>query len=88
MILKIIPFMVQNKTQIISNTHKYKTIVSKIHESHIIHTSLYAMFCEMWHHLHNLKNLKNTHGEVLLLVKLQAKRKSENMTCNIFDEKI
>ena len=46
------------------------------------------MFCEMWHHLHNLKNLKNTHGEVLLLVKLQAKRKSENMTCNIFDEKI
>ena len=81
------PFMVQNKTQIVSNTHKYKTIVSKIHESHI-RTSLYAMFCEMWHHLHNLKNLKSTHGEVLLWGKLQAKRKSENMTCNIFDEKI
>ena len=31
------------------------------------------MRCAIWHHLHNLKNMKNTHGEVLLLVKLQAK---------------
>ena len=26
----------------------------------------------IWHHLYNLKNVKNTHGGVLLLVKLQA----------------
>ena len=32
----------------------------------------YLMLCEMWYHLSNLKNVKNTHGRVLLLVKLQA----------------
>ena len=31
------------------------------------------MFCAIWYHLYNLKNVKNTHGRVLLLVKLQAK---------------
>ena len=30
------------------------------------------MFCSIWYHLYNLKNVKNTHGGVLLLVKLQA----------------
>ena len=28
--------------------------------------------CAIWYHLCNLKNLKNTHGTVLLLVKLQV----------------
>ena len=28
--------------------------------------------CAIWYHLYNLKNVKNTHGGVLLLVKLQA----------------
>ena len=28
--------------------------------------------CAIWYHLHNLKNVKNTHGGLLLLVKLQA----------------
>ena len=28
--------------------------------------------CMIWYHLHNLKSVKNTHGGVLLLVKLQA----------------
>ena len=27
----------------------------------------------IWCHLYNFKNIKNTHGELLLLVKLQAK---------------
>ena len=27
---------------------------------------------EIWYHLYNLKNMKDTHGGVLLLVKLQA----------------
>ena len=28
------------------------------------------MLCAIWYHLYNLKNVKNTHGGVLLLVKL------------------
>ena len=28
--------------------------------------------CAIWYHLYNLKNVKNSHGRVLLLVKLQA----------------
>ena len=35
------------------------------------------MLCAMWYHLHNLKNVKNSHGGVLLLLKLQA------VACNI-----
>ena len=30
------------------------------------------MLCAIWYHLCSLKNVKNTHGGVLLLVKLQA----------------
>ena len=29
--------------------------------------------CTIWHHFYNFKNVKNTHGEVLLVVKFQAK---------------
>ena len=32
----------------------------------------FVMFCAIWYYLCNLKNVKNTHGGVLLLVKLQA----------------
>ena len=32
--------------------------------------SLYVMRCAIWYHLYNFKNLKNTHGGVLLLVKI------------------
>ena len=35
---------------------------------------IYVMFCATWYHLYNLKFVKNTHGGVLLLVKLQGKR--------------
>ena len=31
----------------------------------------YGMLCAIWYH--SLKNVKNTHGGVLLLVKMQAK---------------
>ena len=31
------------------------------------------MRCVIWYHLYNLKSVKNTHGVVLILVKLQAK---------------
>ena len=35
-------------------------------------TSTYVVICAIWYHLFNLKNVKNTHGGMLLLVKLQA----------------
>ena len=37
---------------------------------------LIVMLCGIWSYLYNLKNVRNTHGEVLLLIKLQAE------TCN------
>ena len=30
------------------------------------------MLCTIWYHLYNLKTVNNTHGGVLLFVKLQA----------------
>ena len=36
------------------------------------------MFCGIWYHLYILKNVKNSHGGVLLSVKLQAFTKSCN----------
>ena len=33
---------------------------------------LYVMLCAIWYYLYNFKNVKNTHGGVILLVKLQA----------------
>ena len=30
----------------------------------------YVVRCTIWYHLYNLKNVKNTHGRVLILVKL------------------
>ena len=33
---------------------------------------IYVMRCAIWHHLYNFKSVKNTHGGVLILVKLQV----------------
>ena len=38
-----------------------------------VNMQIYVMFWKIWYHLYNLQNVKNTHGGVLLLVKLQAK---------------
>ena len=50
------------------------------------------MRCTIWYHLCNLKNMKNTHGEVLLLEKLQAFRldflnctNSSNLVMCVYD---
>ena len=32
----------------------------------------YVVRCAIWYYLHNLENVKNTHGGVLISVKLQA----------------
>ena len=42
---------------------------------------VYQIICAIWYHLYNLKNIKNTHGGVLLLVKLQAE------ACNVTESK-
>ena len=42
----------------------------------------------MWYHLYNSKNVKNSHGVVLLLVKLQAKAALYNSNINIVYESI
>ena len=36
-------------------------------------TTKYVMRWAIWYHLYNVKNVKNSHGRVLILVKLQAK---------------
>ena len=38
----------------------------------IVRLSQYVMCCVIWYHLYSFKNVKNTHGGVLILVKLQA----------------
>ena len=43
----------------------------KSNNSFILKT-LYVACCSIWYHLYNLKNVKNTHGVVLIFVKLQA----------------
>ena len=57
---------------IILNCGKWST------ETHLgfCHTSV--MRSTIWYHLYNSKNVKNTHGGVLILVKLQAS------ACNVF----
>ena len=35
-----------------------------------------VMLCTIWYPLYNLKNVKNTHGGVLLFVKLQAETRN------------
>ena len=32
----------------------------------------FMMRCAIWYHLYNFENVKNTHGGVLILVKLEA----------------
>ena len=40
-----------------------------------ISTGRMNVWCTIWYNFYNLKNLKNTHGGVLLLVRLQAHTK-------------
>ena len=47
-----------------------------------------VMLCAIWYHLHNFKNVKNTHGGVLLSVKLRSSAcnltKSNTPPCMFF----
>ena len=54
------------------NFEKYiQAIYPKSPSQHAI-TITNVMLCVIWYNSHDLKNVKNTHGGVLLLVKLQA----------------
>ena len=37
-----------------------------------VNKKIFVVLCAIWYHSCNLKNVKNTHGGVLLLLKLQA----------------
>ena len=50
--------------------HRCHQIV--IHNIRETVSTINVMRCAIWYHLYNLKNVKNTHGGVLILVKLQA----------------
>ena len=43
------------------------------------------MLYPIWYHLYNYKDVKNTHGGVLLLVKLKTKRKILALRSSIVD---
>ena len=44
-----------------------------------------TMLCAIWYHLYNLKNVKNTHGGVLLLIKLQPKKRATLLKVTLLD---
>ena len=58
-----------------ANTLKIIFVLLKILSEYlgtVIVTGIFVMHCAIWYHLYNLKSVKNTHGRVLILVKLQA----------------
>ena len=56
----------------------YLTITLIFNENAKLPRSVLIMRCMIWYHLKNFKNVKNTHGEVSLLLKMQA------LVCNFF----
>ena len=50
----------------------FNTIVWNNKSNNCLSRSIVMRYA-IWYHLYNLKNVKNTHGGMLLLVKLQAK---------------
>ena len=52
-------------------TYIFQKLVDMVY---ILSGIVYVMYCAIWYHLYNLKYVKNTHGGVLLLVKLGSKK--------------
>ena len=52
--------------------YKFSAKILSLNHLNYSYHSLYVMFCAIWYHLHNLKNVKNTHGGVILAMKLQS----------------
>ena len=53
---------------LLSSQHENGEKLNRFHT----YKGLNVMRCAIWCNLYNLKNVKNTHGEFLILVKLQA----------------
>ena len=53
-----------------SETPKHKTFDQFWNLNSIL--NIFQKTCAIWYHLYNIKNVKNTHGGVLLYVKLKA----------------
>ena len=67
-ILKL-PSFYSGNFKILKNT--FRQFIPNHPPKHAI-TITNVMLCVIWYNSHDLKNVKNTHGGVLLLVKLQA----------------
>ena len=50
--------------------HPYNLQSDHTVRTYIVKTLQYVVFCAIWYHSHDLKNVKNTHGGVLLLLKV------------------
>ena len=62
----------------------YVLILLKINANEFLLLTIfgeYVVLCAIWYYSYNLKNVKNTHGGVLLIVKLQA------LACNFTKSK-
>ena len=46
--------------------------MTKLPKIQKIYSQIHVVRCTTWYHLYNLKYVRNTHGGVLILVKLQA----------------
>ena len=59
------------------NFWQYSLSVSHLSRQQIFLNTIWTfkimIICAIWYHLYCLKNVKNTHGGVLLLLKLQTK---------------
>ena len=58
-----------------TSIHKLKNSLNLINDGVSVARQklfLYVMCCAIWYYLYNLKNVKNTHGGVLISVKLQV----------------
>ena len=66
--IPVVAASVYGKHQIVINIHDTQLITEKKAQER-----KYVMICANWYYLYNFKNVKNTHGGVLLLVKLQSK---------------
>ena len=54
------------------NFNKLKKVLTSFFSAFSLFTYIFETLCVIWQYWYNLKNVKFTHGEMLLLVKLQS----------------
>ena len=56
---------------ILISKRRFRTQTSQSSPAYCSHMKwAYVMLCAIWYHLHNSKDVKNTHGGVLLVLKV------------------